>query len=35
MYEPEYRLKWGMTTAMKLAYDEILPPKEFYHRPEI
>ena len=30
MYEPEYRL-FGDTTAMKLAEEGIIPPKEWIH----
>ena len=35
MYEPEYKLKCGMTTAMLLACNKIISPKEFYHDPKL
>ena len=35
MYEPEYKISNDKTTAMLLAYNDILPPKEWCHDPSI
>ena len=33
LYDPEYRLKNGMTTAMTLAKNKIIPPEYWNHDP--
>ena len=35
MYNPEYRCIYNMTTAMLLAKNGIIPPKEFHHDPKL
>ena len=35
MYEPEYRLNNDKTTAMKLAFNGIIPQKCWEHKPEL
>ena len=35
LYDPDYRFKYNNTTAMMLAKDGIIPPREFYHNPEV